>query len=188
MREAPWTVIYLGTTLPQPSSGLPGNSASRLDVSCLTLLRTRFTKPTRSPWPLVVSYTTVSPLPPAEAGGGLLSVALSRGLPRVGVTHRPALWSPDVPRHPLPCGTGCRDRLADPFRESILQGRTATQIPDSSVRTRIAPQSGQNRTSSAGEDRTASRSLPVRVIVQPLQVRARNRAAALPRPDTNRFS
>ncbi len=32
------------------------------------------------------------------AAGGLLSVALSRGLLRVGVTHRPALWSPDVPR------------------------------------------------------------------------------------------
>ncbi|MEY2698768.1 MAG: hypothetical protein RL720_724, partial [Actinomycetota bacterium] len=23
----------------------------------------------------------------------------SRGLPRVGVTHRPTLWSPDVPRY-----------------------------------------------------------------------------------------
>ena len=33
------------------------------------------------------------------AAGGLFSVALSRGLLRVGVTHRPALWSPDVPRH-----------------------------------------------------------------------------------------
>ncbi len=30
--------------------------------------------------------------------GGLLSVALSLGLPRVGVTHHFALWSPDVPR------------------------------------------------------------------------------------------
>src|SRR3954468_667370 len=30
--------------------------------------------------------------------GGLFSVALSRGSLRVGVTHRPALWSPDVPR------------------------------------------------------------------------------------------
>jgi len=28
----------------------------------------------------------------------LLSVALSLGLPRVGVTHHFALWSPDVPR------------------------------------------------------------------------------------------
>ena len=32
------------------------------------------------------------------AVGGLLSVALSRGLLRVGVTHRPAHWSPDFPR------------------------------------------------------------------------------------------
>ena len=31
-------------------------------------------------------------------GGGLLSVALSRGSPRVAVSHHRALWSPDVPR------------------------------------------------------------------------------------------
>ena len=31
-------------------------------------------------------------------GGGLFSVALSRGSPRVAVSHHPALWSPDVPR------------------------------------------------------------------------------------------
>ena len=30
--------------------------------------------------------------------GGLLSVALARGLLRVGITHRFALWSPDFPR------------------------------------------------------------------------------------------
>ena len=46
----------------------------------------------------MVSYTTVSPLPAAEAAGGLFSVALSRGSPRVAVGHHPALWSPDVPR------------------------------------------------------------------------------------------
>ncbi len=34
--------------------------------------------------------------------GGLFSVALSRGLPRVGVTHHHALWSPDFPRHYVP--------------------------------------------------------------------------------------
>jgi len=39
---------------------------------------------------------TLTPGP--RAGGGLLSVALSRGSPRVGVTHHLALWSPDVPR------------------------------------------------------------------------------------------
>jgi hypothetical protein len=33
--------------------------------------------------------------------GGLFSVALSRGSPRVAVSNHPALWSPDVPRrHP----------------------------------------------------------------------------------------
>jgi hypothetical protein len=75
----------------------------------LILLRVGFTEPPQSPEALVVSYTTVSPLPPAvspadwqpvlAAGGGLLSVALSRGSPRVGVTHHRALWSPDFPRH-----------------------------------------------------------------------------------------
>src|SRR5437016_12762380 len=33
----------------------------------------------------------------ALAGGGLLSVALSVGLPPLGVTQHPALWSPDFP-------------------------------------------------------------------------------------------
>src|SRR3954451_16552005 len=32
--------------------------------------------------------------------GGLFSVALSRGSPRVGVAHHLALWSPDLPRGP----------------------------------------------------------------------------------------
>src|SRR5690606_41774931 len=46
----------------------------------------------------------------ALARGGLFSAALSRGSPRVGVTHRPALRSPDVPRR-VPRGTR-RGRLA----------------------------------------------------------------------------
>ena len=41
--EAPLTAIYLGTTLPQSSSGLPESLASSLSAFCLTLLRTRFT-------------------------------------------------------------------------------------------------------------------------------------------------
>ena len=46
-REAPWTAIYLGDTLPCRSSGLPGDSASRVNVPCLTLLRARFTQRAR---------------------------------------------------------------------------------------------------------------------------------------------
>ena len=63
----------------------------------------------RSPRPLVVSYTTVSPLPPE--GGGLFSVALSRRSPRVAVGHHPAPWSPDFPQ-PRP-ERRCRGRPTD---------------------------------------------------------------------------
>jgi hypothetical protein len=82
-------------------AGRPQSLAQELPLpgrSLLTLLRVGFTEPPRSPWALVVSYTTVSPLPPDKSGGGLFSVALSRGSPRVGVTDHPALRSPDLPR------------------------------------------------------------------------------------------
>src|SRR5690625_2722081 len=103
-------------TYPQASGEQPSGAC------CLVLLRAGFTEPHRSPGTLVVSYTTLSPLPPLPEGrdGGLLSVALSRGSPRVGVTHHPALWSPDVPRHP----EGCRDRLADSSAPTSLAART----------------------------------------------------------------
>lgn len=45
-----------------------------------------------------------------KPGGGLLSVALSRGSPRVAVSHHRALWSPDVPRSGSPL---YRSRPAD---------------------------------------------------------------------------
>ena len=49
----------------------------------------------------VRSYRTVSPLPPAETGGGLFSVALSFESPRLAVSQHLALWSPDFPRRDL---------------------------------------------------------------------------------------
>jgi hypothetical protein len=104
--------IHLGPPLPATSCGPPAHSGGQpSDVRCSTLLRAGFAKPVRSPGPLVVSCTTVSPLPPrglrgldkldrrGPREGGLFSVALSRGLLRVGVAHRPALGSPDLPRH-----------------------------------------------------------------------------------------
>jgi hypothetical protein len=93
------TAIHLGRPLLAGSSVLPAHSTGPAsNVRCLDLLRVGFTEPLQSPGALVVSYTTVSPLPAAEAAGGLFSVALSRGSPRVAVGHHPALWSPDVPR------------------------------------------------------------------------------------------
>ena len=107
-------IIYLRRPLPDAWCDLPGSLARavlqrlpRTRRPFLVLLRVGITEPSWSPRTLVVSYTTVSPLPASEDAGGLLSVALSRGSPRVGVTHHSALRSPDFPRH---C---CRDRPAD---------------------------------------------------------------------------
>src|ERR1700756_860271 len=110
-------VIHLGLPLPTASCGLPASiGRAALDRSrreplapLLTLLRVGFTKPPQSPAALVVSYTTVSPLPRRCRRGGLFSVALSRGSPRVGVTDHPALWSPDLPHR----ACARRDRPAD---------------------------------------------------------------------------
>ena len=55
--------------------------AARVTSGAGGLLHHRFTLAT---WP--------------KPDGGLFSVALSRGFPRVGVTHHAALWSPDLPR------------------------------------------------------------------------------------------
>lgn len=64
-------IIYLGRQLLAASSDLPESrsDAGRVACSCLlaalclTLLRAGFTKPQKSPFALVGSYSTVSPLP-----------------------------------------------------------------------------------------------------------------------------
>jgi hypothetical protein len=103
--------IHLGLPSPTGSCDLPADSDGPPSNACaaparrrslLVLLRVGFTEPPRSPGVLVVSYTTVSPLPRARARGGLFSVALSRGSPRVAVDNHPALRSPDFPRHRAP--------------------------------------------------------------------------------------
>src|SRR5450759_6029032 len=93
------TAIHLGYSLPSTSSGLPASSGGPpSNACCLTLLQVGFTEPLQSPGVLVVSYTTVSPLPrclPDRSRmvhrGGLFSVELSRGSPRVVVRHHLAL-------------------------------------------------------------------------------------------------
>lgn len=62
----------------------------------LVLLRAGFSWLPVSPPAPVSSYLTLSPLPWAYHGG-LVSVALSVGSPPLGITQRPALWSPDFP-------------------------------------------------------------------------------------------
>lgn len=94
-RQAP--AAYPQTSGGPPSIACAGRRLSRRRPF-LALLRVGFTEPPRSPGVLVGSYPTVSPLPSPSGDGGLFSVALSRGSPRVAVSNHPALWSPDVPR------------------------------------------------------------------------------------------
>ncbi len=95
--------IHLGRRSPDGSCGLPGGQQDGPSSPCLALLPVGLAEPPGSPRALVRSYRTVSPLPVRRARrpaaiGGLLSVALSCGSPRLGVTQHRALWSPDVPR------------------------------------------------------------------------------------------
>jgi hypothetical protein len=106
-------VIHLGLPLPAVSCGLPAGSggppsnvraglappgpldlapggvyrAAAVTCGAGGLLHHRFT-------------LTAVPGTLPRNGGGLFSVALSRGSPRVGVTDHPALRSPDLPRDP----------------------------------------------------------------------------------------
>src|SRR5699024_11218402 len=62
---------------------------------------------------------------PRGCGGGLLSVALSRGSLRVGVTHHRAGWSPDFPR---PRGRSPEDAAARPTGTGPVYVRTAPPL------------------------------------------------------------
>jgi hypothetical protein len=74
--------IHLGLPLPTTSCGLPGSSGGQpSNAPCLTLLRVGFTEPPRSPWALVVSYTTVSPLPPVARWRSVLCGTFPRVTP-----------------------------------------------------------------------------------------------------------
>ncbi|TCL85010.1 hypothetical protein EDF31_10522 [Curtobacterium sp. PhB142] len=139
------TAISLGPTLPSASSGLPEDSASSLSVLCLTLLRARFTERIRSPGPLVVSYTTVSPLPTlppavcflwhclADCSGWVLPTALLCGARTFlgtpgGVTrpsHRPIRRSECTGPVPVPVPVPARAPARAPrFRDLGMSART----------------------------------------------------------------
>ena len=101
-RPKPMVIIHLGLPLPAASCDLPANieRAARSHRPCGPLGLApggvyQATMVTHGAGGLLHHRFTLTRITP----GGLFSVALSRGLPRVGVTHRLALWSPDFPRH-----------------------------------------------------------------------------------------
>jgi hypothetical protein len=95
-------------TLAQASWPKPG--------ALLTLLQVGFTEPPQSPAALVVSYTTVSPLPPGHGRG---RSAFCGTVPRVAPGRR---YRPPCPVEPGPSSPGRearRDRPADSPAKSI---------------------------------------------------------------------
>jgi hypothetical protein len=93
--------IHLGRRLPDGSCGLPGIEG-RAVLSLLGLApggACRAARVTPGAGALLPHRFTLTCAPGAPGAlGGLLSVALSCGSPRLGVTQHRALWSPDVPR------------------------------------------------------------------------------------------
>ena len=116
----PARIIHLGGALLCRSSALTRTPRTRLAAQTasggpssrcpyLSLLREGLAPPPVTRLSRVGSYPTFStlPVPPrrqplgarslASAIGGVVSVALSLGSPRVAVSDLPALWSPDFP-------------------------------------------------------------------------------------------
>ena len=103
-RVLSWTVIPLGAASPRRSSNLPGSDAGRVIAPLCGLAPGGVCRAGLLP---DSRCALTAPFHPCHAClatpfGGLLSVALSVGSRRPGVTWHRALWSPDFPRHP--CG------------------------------------------------------------------------------------
>jgi hypothetical protein len=122
------TVIHLGWPLPTTSSALPACSGGPpSNARCLGLLRMGFTEPTWSPRSLVVSYTTVSPLPRSLARPG--RSVFCGTVPRVAPG---GCWPPSCPSEPGPSSAVVahrRDRPPDSSAASVGVSATRTRRP-----------------------------------------------------------
>src|SRR6201989_1758901 len=138
-------VIHLGLPLPTASCGLPASiGRAALDrsrrepaVPLLTLLRVGFTEPPQSPAALVVSYTTVSPLPRRRDAGAVCFL-----------WHCPAGHPGSALPTTLPCG-------ARTFLTGLAPGATARPTHPCSGYAGYHQARAANRTS-AGERAASS--------------------------------
>jgi hypothetical protein len=97
--------------------GLPGSSGGPpSNAPCLALLRVGFTEPHRSPGALVVSYTTVSPLPRARRSAAVCSL-----------WHCPAGHPGWALPTTLPCGVRTFLGERSPARRGRPSGSSRTQ-------------------------------------------------------------
>jgi hypothetical protein len=140
--------IHLGLPLPTASCGLPASSDGPSSNARAGLRRARTRRlpswpcsgwglPSRSGrperwWSLTPPFHPYRPV----RDGGLFSVALSRGSPRVGVTHHPALRSPDLPRGITPSRPPGQLIHDQPSRPAASSGRRDAAPGTGTVRER----------------------------------------------------
>lgn len=122
--------IHLDLLLPACSSGLPGSSGGPpSNAPCLALLPVGFTKPPSSPRALVVSYTTVSPLP-----DGIVRRSVFCGtVPRVTPGGRYPPLCPVEPGRSSAPDHRRRDRLADSSAAASLPRPRSRQRPATAI-------------------------------------------------------
>ena len=126
-RSGEVTTMTLGPPLPTASNALPGgpNDAGRVFPPYSGFLPVRFTKPRRSPAPLVRSYRTVSPLPrccPKTAKGRSTLCCTSSGLAAGGRYPPPCPMESGLssPRH-TPKDETSSGRLCDSRSQAVCQ-------------------------------------------------------------------
>ena len=175
-------------------AGHPQTFAHEAGASLLTLLRVGFTEPPGSLRALVVSYTTVSPLPRDTVPGRSVFCGT---FPRVAPGRR---YRPPCPAEPGPSSPGGQPgataRSARPPRGHDMPSRGRSRVPwalrspgtaaprghspESGVRTRIRRHSSQRSTSSSSAARMRFRSTVFRVRWQPSHRPPRRAAAPTP--------
>ncbi len=87
--------------------------------------------------------------------GGLLSVALSRGSPRVGVTDHPAVWSPDLPHRAA--RPGATARPTHPERKDTGRARSRSHSASAGAESSAMPLSQVARGGREGRARAGAR-------------------------------
>ena len=98
-RVLSWTIIYLRTPLPAPSSAQPERGAGHTMALLFAFAPEGACQAVVLPrrwWSLTPPFQLFSH-PPRRAAGVFFSAALSVGSPRLAVSQLPALWSPDFP-------------------------------------------------------------------------------------------
>ena len=151
-RRSRSATIHLGVPLPTRSSSPPAGSGGPPSNACAhpasrmlsTLLRVGFTEPPRSPGMLVVSYTTVSPLPPIRGPAAVCFL-----------WHCPAARAGLRLATTLPCGARTFLGVRPPGNLAVRPDDAAARLPRPRPMVAVAVQTARRRRMRAAASRSA---------------------------------